>query len=75
MKGLSESLAGTVSILEMTTLSMREIKSVDFGRPFIPTEMYISERQKHLKKYDDIWSFIHNGFYPELYDDDPRNCI
>ena len=73
MKGLSESLAGTVSILEMTTLSMREIKSVDFGQPFIPTETYISERQKHLKKYDDIWSFIHNGFYPELYDDDPRS--
>ena len=30
MKGLSESLAGTVSILEMTTLSMREIRPVLF---------------------------------------------
>ena len=72
MKGLSESLAGNVSILEMTTLSMREIFQVPVNLPFIPTETYLKEREKQLTGYHDIWFYIHNGFYPELYDDNPR---
>ncbi len=72
MKGLSESLAGSVSILEMATLSMREIFQVSFNLPFIPTEEYLREREKKLIKYKDVWQYIHNGFYPELYDDTPR---
>ncbi len=72
MKGLSESLAGSVSILEMATLSMREIFQVSYNLPFIPTEEYLREREKKLIKYKDVWQYIHNGFYPELYDDTPR---
>lgn len=72
MKGLSESLAGSVSILEMATLSMREIFQVSYNLPFIPTEEYLREREKKLVKYKDVWQYIHNGFYPELYDDTPR---
>ena len=72
MKGLSESLAGSVSILEMATLSMREIFQVSYNLPFIPTEEYLREREKKLIKYKDVWQNIHNGFYPELYDDTPR---
>ena len=72
MKGLSESLAGYVSILEMATLSMREIFQVSVNIPFIPTEAYLKEREKKLTKYKDVWQYIHNGFYPELYDDTPR---
>lgn len=72
MKGLSESLAGSVSILEMATLSMREIFQVSFNLPFIPTEEYLREREKKLIKYKDVWQYIHNGFYPELYDDTTR---
>ena len=72
MKGLSESLAGSVSILEMTTLSMRELFGVKTKLPFIPTETYFREREKQMPKYQDVWSYIHNGFYPELYDDNPR---
>lgn len=72
MKGLSESLAGSVSILEMATLSMREIFQVSFNLPFIPTEEYLREREQKLIKYKDVWQYIHNGFYPELYDDTPR---
>ena len=72
MKGLAESLAGTVSVLEMTTLSMREIMQIPFSQPFSLSEDYLLERGKHLKKYEDLWAFIHRGFYPELYDDDPR---
>ena len=72
MKGLSESLAGSVSVLEMTTLSMREIHRVQTRLPFVPTEEYFREREKQLPKYQDIWSYIHKGFYPELYDDYPK---
>ena len=73
MKGLTESLAGIASILEMTTLSLREIKSISFDQPFSLNEKYLKEREKHLQKYENIWEYIHRGFYPELYDDDPRD--
>ena len=46
MKGMSESLAGRVSISELTGLSMREIYGVKFNRHFIPTDAYIKEREK-----------------------------
>lgn len=72
MKGLSESLAGSISILEMTTLSMREILRVQTRLPFLPTEEFFREREKQLPKFQDIWSYIHKGFYPELYDENPR---
>ena len=66
MKGLTESLAGIASILEMTTLSLREIKSISFDQPFSLNEKYLKEREKHLQKYENIWEYIHRGFYPEL---------
>ena len=67
MKGISESLAGRVSIHELTGLSLREIFEVDFNQHFIPTESYIREREKKIKPYSDIWNIIHKGSYPELY--------
>ena len=68
MKGVSESLAGRISIVELTGLSLREIKDISFYNHFIPTEEYLQKREKHIVKYTDIWKFIHNGSYPELYD-------
>ena len=68
MKGISESLAGRISIVELTGLSLREIKDISFYNHFIPTEEYLQKREKHIVKYTDIWKFIHNGSYPELYD-------
>ena len=73
MKGLSESLAGMVSILELGTLSLREIYNISFSKPFIPTLDYINEREKNIKKYDNLWGIIHRGGYPELYEDNPRD--
>ena len=67
MSKVKESLAGRVSILELNGLSMREIKGVDFNKHFIPTEKYLEERGKSLKKYDNIWHYIHRGAYPELH--------
>jgi len=68
MKGMSESLAGRVSVMELTGLSIREIKEVSFNRHFIPTEDYLEEREKSIRPYSDIWEIIHKGSYPELYD-------
>lgn len=68
MKGISESLAGRVSVSELLGLSLREIHGIRFNRHFIPTEAYIQEREKEMKPYPDIWQTIHKGSYPELYD-------
>ena len=68
MKGMSDSLAGRVSIMELSGLSLREIHNVDFNRHFVPTDDYITDREKELVEYDNIWEIIHKGSYPELYD-------
>ena len=68
MKGVSESLAGRVSVMELTGLSMREIKGITFNRHFIPTNDYLDDREKYIKPYADIWEIIHKGSYPEVYD-------
>lgn len=68
MKGMSESLAGRVSMAELLGLSLREIYNVKFNQHFVPTDEYLKEREKEIKKYDNLWEIIHKGSYPELYD-------
>ncbi len=68
MEGLSDSLAGMVGIVELAGLSLREINSISFNERFLPSEEYIQNREKELKEIDDIWSIIHRGSYPELYE-------
>ncbi len=68
MKGVSESLAGRVSVCELCGLSLREIHRIDFNKHFVPTDDYIIEREKELQGYNNIWDIIHKGSYPELYD-------
>ena len=76
MENVSDSLAGRISVVELEGLSLREINDVDFNRHFVPTEEYLSEREKHLKKYSaDIWKIIHRGSYPELYANPEREWI
>lgn len=70
MKGISESLAGRVSVSELTGLSLRELYGVNFNRHFVPSDAYIKEREESLTAYTDIWEHIHKGSYPELYDVD-----
>jgi predicted AAA+ superfamily ATPase len=70
MKGVSESLAGRVSIMELAGLSLREINGISFNRHFIPSSQYLQEREKEITPYMDIWKTIHKGSYPELYDID-----
>ena len=68
MKGMSESLAGRVSVTELSNLSEREIHGIGFNRHFVPTDKYLREREACVKPYADLWETIHKGFYPELYD-------
>lgn len=68
LMGMSESLAGRVSITELTGLSLREIHGVKFNRHFVPTEGYLKEREQARKPYVNLWETIHRGSYPELYD-------
>lgn len=68
MEGVSESLAGRVSVIELEGLSLREIYDVPFTKHFIPTPEYIKERGSTLKSYrKDLWRTIHRGSYPELF--------
>lgn len=76
MEGVSESLAGRVSVVELEGLSLREIKGISFNRHFIPTETYIRERETSLKEYrQDLWEIIHRGSYPELYANPEREWV
>ena len=75
MKGISESLAGRVSAIELDGLSMREIYNISFNKHFVPTKDYIAEREKCLVDYKDIWTKIHRGFYPELYSNKKKEWI
>lgn len=70
MKGISESLAGRVSIFELNGLSLREIHHISFNHHFVPSQSYIKERESELIPYNSIWNLIHKGCYPELYDID-----
>lgn len=66
MEGVSESLSGRIGIIELSGLSMREIKGDSFNRSFVPTMEYVQERSKSVKAFDNIWEVIHRGGYPEL---------
>ncbi|MBP3709674.1 MAG: ATP-binding protein [Treponema sp.] len=68
MKHVSESLSGRVSIIELATLSQREINEDEFYEPFLPTMEYIQKRSATAKTSHNIWEYIHKGGYPELQD-------
>ena len=67
MKGVSESLAGRVRILEMPSLSLREIIGDPLSpHPYIPKKIIAGERSPR----GDIWRTIHRGSMPELQNQD-----
>lgn len=72
MKNVSESLAGRIGILNLLGLSLREIKEIDYHKPFIPTKEYLEERKKEDIEitYDEIWDIIHKGAMPALYQEE-----
>ena len=61
MKGVSESLAGRIRILEMSGLSVRELMG-NVGR----RTMFRSGRSGAKAPNKNIWEIIHRGSMPEL---------
>lgn len=62
MKGVSESLAGRIRIIEMPPLSLRELVPSCGGRnPYIPSPVKPTE-----PAFTDIWGIVHRGSMPEL---------
>lgn len=69
MKGVSESLAGRIRILEMSGLSLRELAcDADNPHPYIPEKMERSGED--AMSGSDLWETIHRGSLPELQDPD-----
>lgn len=68
MKNVSESLSGRIGLVTLLGLSLRELYSVKYDKPFIPTNDYLIERKKDLAriKYNDVWQRIQRGSMPEL---------
>jgi predicted AAA+ superfamily ATPase len=71
MKGLSESLAGRVGIVDILGLSLREIENDPFSKPFLPDAAYLAARKKRPPPvhFDKIWEIIWRGAMPKLYVD------
>ena len=68
MKGVSESLAGRVSIIRMSPLSTREIFNVkEEVFSFDPLENATRSQDFELSA-DELYKLIIKGMYPELYD-------
>ena len=68
MKNVSESLTGRVGIINLASLSRREIKNEMFYDSFVLTERYFNKRKKYLTNFTekDIWDNIFRGGMPEL---------
>ena len=67
MKGVSESLAGRIRILELPPLSLRELlASCDKTGPYIPCLVKTAGNASA----EDIWGIVHRGSMPELQNKD-----
>ena len=67
MQGVSETLAGRISILNLLGLSSREIDGENFTQPFLPTNEYLQARREHgVTDIKELWQRIHRGFYPRI---------
>lgn len=71
MQGVSQSLAGRVSIIQMFPLSMNEITG-RVEQPFRINLDKIFDKKNNLSS-DEIYASIVKGFYPELYDNSDKD--
>lgn len=68
ISGVSESMAGRVSIIEMCPLSLREIRGKE-EQPFEIDPVKCAQKCSDNKvDINELYSLIVRGFYPELYD-------
>ena len=71
MSEASDSLSGRVHIVELPTLSLRELKGENYNKHFIPYEDFFNDRMNNLKNNTiDLWDVIHRGMYPEMHSSD-----
>lgn len=69
MKGVSESLAGRIRIIEMPALSLRELAGESCApRKYVPA--MLKPRDIPAPEGFDLWRHIHRGSMPELQDPD-----
>ena len=66
MAGMTESLAGRITLIDLYGLSTREITGDNFREAFIPTDEYLNKRNPKALKYNEIWANIWRGFFPEI---------
>ena len=66
MDKITDSLSGRISILELSTLSIREINKISYNKPFIPNDEYINDRKNEKQIDIDIWENIYRGSFPEM---------
>lgn len=68
IQNVTESLAGRVAVLKLQGFSLREIQQLDFSLPFIPNQDYLLAREKVAQSIENIWTIIHQGYMPRLYE-------
>lgn len=69
MRGVSESLAGRVGIVNLLGLSLRELAhNADTDMPFLPTQQSIDKRMKSARalSLSDVYSIIWRGSFPAM---------
>ena len=68
MENVTESLAGRAGILELSGLSLREIRREIWNVPFLPATEYLMKRKKIALPLliKEAWKIIHRGSMPEL---------
>ena len=70
MEGVSQSMAGRVSIIEMSPFSLREIRALE-EKPFVIDPIENEQRNKgNSVNLDQLYDYIVKGFYPELFDNE-----
>ena len=67
MRGVSESLAGRVAVLEMTGMSLRELTGCGGRGPYVPSAVGDGGRRDPPEDLD-LWAAIHRGSMPRLMD-------
>ena len=74
MKGISESLSGRISVIDLLGLSLREIFNDEWNKPFLPVKEYLFKRPfVRLLSPNALWDIIHRGSMPALYEKSDRN--
>ena len=69
MNSSSQSLAGRISIIEMSGLSLRELAGDAEVMPFLPDSEFLERRRAlRVKPLPDLWKRIVRGSMPELQD-------